>query len=279
MVLIACLLGAATAGRSAAQAQEPVDAVAKDGKPSDTSAPDAKKVAPTPAAEPNDKPGEQAESGPVRVRVERVKRRDLTVETRQPCDLAAGRTSVVYARVAGVVKRMAVEIGDRVKQGQALAELESLQLGPETEQAEAMLAEAKAEQQQAVAVNAEAEAKLAAAQADVEKSHADLETADVHLKHRKKQYERVKDLVQERSVDEKLADESEEKYMAAEAAYNIAKLSLEPAKALFASARRRSPRRGPVQSLPMRACGLPRRSLPKQSGAAMRCKSSARWMV
>ncbi|HET6882121.1 MAG TPA: efflux RND transporter periplasmic adaptor subunit, partial [Pirellulales bacterium] len=182
--------------------------------------------------EPEKEQSESAESGPVRVRVERVKRHDLTIETSQPCSLSAGRTSVVYARVPGFVKRMAVEIGDDVKKGQILAELESLELGPEMEQAESLLAEAKAEQQQSAAVEAEAEAKLAAAQAEAQKADAELEGAAVKLQHREKRYQRVKNLVAEKAVDEKLADEAEEQFSAAKSAHDLAKLSVEPAKAL-----------------------------------------------
>jgi HlyD family secretion protein len=175
---------------------------------------------------------DQAESGPVRVHVERVKRGDFTVETSQPCELTAGQTSVVFARVPGVVTRMAVDIGDRVKRGQLLAELECLQLGPETAEAEALVSAAEAEQEQSRAAVQESEANLAAAQADQQKVEADVEVAAVTLKYRERQYERTKELVEDRSVDRRLLDEQEEHLSTAKAAHKVAKLSVEPAKAL-----------------------------------------------
>jgi multidrug efflux pump subunit AcrA (membrane-fusion protein)/beta-lactamase regulating signal transducer with metallopeptidase domain len=169
---------------------------------------------------------------PLRVRVERVKRQDFTVEVSQPCTLKAGRTSDVYARIPGYVKQMTVDIGDHVNAGQVLAELESL-LGPEVVQAESKVAEGEAEFHKAEAVVAETKAQLDAAQADVDTAEADLEGAAVKLTYREKQQARIKRLAETGQIEATLVDEQEEKLWEAKAGVKGAKSALESARRLI----------------------------------------------
>lgn len=160
---------------------------------------------------------------PVPVLVERVKRHDFTIETAQVCSLIAQRTSDVYARVPGYVKGMAVDIGDVVKNGDTLAELESGLLAPELDQAEALLAESEAEELQAKAGVVQAEADVAASQADVGTSQAEVEAATAKVQYHEKQVERFKNAANEGAVPARTIRDQEEKLVEAKAALIAAK--------------------------------------------------------
>jgi hypothetical protein len=103
------------------------------------------------------------------------------------------------------------------------AELES--------RADAAIAEATAAQQKAAAGVRISEANREAAQAQLQKAEADLEAAESHQKYRDKQHQRIKKLVEDHAVDEKLADESEEHLATAKAALTGARSAVATAKA------------------------------------------------
>lgn len=62
-----------------------------------------------------------------------------------PASLHALREATVYARTNGYVKRWLVDMGDRVKSGQLLAEIEAPEVDRELEQARASVAQVKAQ--------------------------------------------------------------------------------------------------------------------------------------
>lgn len=96
-------------------------------------------------------------------RAERATAAERTVEVSLPEHRAIARTislpasvepferARLYAKVAGYVDRMLVDIGDHVARGQVLAELEIPEMAPESAEARAQLAEAEAEHARAVA--------------------------------------------------------------------------------------------------------------------------------
>jgi hypothetical protein len=97
--------------------------------------------------------------------------------------------------------------------------------------ADAAIAEATAAQQKAAAGVRISEANREAAQAQLPKAEADLEAAESHQKYRDKQHQRIKKLVEDHAVDEKLADESEEHLAEAKAALTGARSAVATAKA------------------------------------------------
>src|SRR5207253_3926212 len=76
--------------------------------------------------------------GPV-VRVARVRLAPPERKVSLPAEVRAERRAVLYAKVSGYVKRVLVERGDRVKQGQQVAVLESPDLDEQVAAAEAEL--------------------------------------------------------------------------------------------------------------------------------------------
>lgn len=85
-------------------------------------------------------------SGQVRPRVGVVKpeRKDLTRKIDLPGTLAAFNEATLYGKVAGYLRAIPVDKGDRVRTGQMLATIEVPEMAKEVEQAEALLKEAVA---------------------------------------------------------------------------------------------------------------------------------------
>lgn len=80
---------------------------------------------------------------PKAVSVVTVKRQDLTQYVTLPAELQPYRKAVLYAKVSGYLKSIAVDIGDRVKEGQELAVLENPELKADYDKSVAHLTEAK----------------------------------------------------------------------------------------------------------------------------------------
>ncbi|HEY9870680.1 MAG TPA: efflux RND transporter periplasmic adaptor subunit [Candidatus Obscuribacterales bacterium] len=90
-----------------------------------------------------------------------------------PGNIGAIQYTTIYARVDGYLKRRLVDIGDEVKAGQLLAEIDTPTIDQELAQAKADLAQAQAQLVSAEANLREAKAKDVAAEAEVEKTKAD----------------------------------------------------------------------------------------------------------
>jgi len=102
------------------------------------------------------------ESLPV-VNVQRVTRSLAQSNLVLPGNIQAVAEAPVLARATGYVKKRYVDIGDRVKEGQVLAEIEALELGQQIRQAKASLDQANQTVQQAEAalIQGRANANLA----------------------------------------------------------------------------------------------------------------------
>jgi RND family efflux transporter MFP subunit len=90
-----------------------------------------------------------------------------------PGNISAIQFATIYARVDGYLKSRMVDIGDKVKTGQLLAEIETPTIDAELAQAKADLAEAKAQLVANQAKLKQAQAQDVSAQAEVQKAKAD----------------------------------------------------------------------------------------------------------
>src|ERR1035441_7614492 len=90
------------------------------------------------------------ESLPV-VNVQKVKRADAKNSLVLPGNIQAVMEAPVLARASGYIKRRYVDIGDRVKEGQVLAEIEAPELNQQIRQAKATVDQANSTIQQAEA--------------------------------------------------------------------------------------------------------------------------------
>src|SRR5579862_1134277 len=104
----------------------------------------------------------EATRAPV-VNVSNVRSAPLQSTIELPCQTVAMIETPIHARADGYIKQRPVDIGDRVKKGQLLFELESPELDQQIEQAKATLAQSKAalQQLQAALVAAQSSLKLA----------------------------------------------------------------------------------------------------------------------
>lgn len=175
-------------------------------------------------------PDPSAKTKDISVPVISPQRVDKSRTTTQPATVHAFYQAEIHAKVAGYVKQLNVDIGQKVADDEVLALISVPELEKRRERYLAtvgrMVAEEKrAKSEQDVAnenVNSHA-AMVAEAKADVQKSTAQLTAS-------KSEYERVKDLVERQSVAKRLLDEALETYQAAqsgEAAAEAAVLSAE----------------------------------------------------
>lgn len=97
--------------------------------------------------------------------------------------------------------------------------------------ADAAVAEAEAEREKAAAKVRTCEADFEAAKALISEREVDVERATANYKYREKTYKRIKQLVEEKAVSQRLADEEEQHLVEAEASLAAAKAAVATAKA------------------------------------------------
>jgi multidrug efflux pump subunit AcrA (membrane-fusion protein) len=139
----------------------------------------------------------------------------------------------VYPAVAGFLKQPLVDIGDRVKKGQLLAELDAPLLVKDAEQAAAALQLAKGQYLEAKTHVLTAEAELKAAESRVKECERKLSGDKVYLKFREKQLKRYQDLLASGSIEARLVDEQEDRRAAAAEAANASEAAWASARSVI----------------------------------------------
>jgi HlyD family secretion protein len=112
----------------------------------------------------------------------------------------------VKSKASGIVKKLDVEYGDHVKQGQLLAQLDKIEIEAQVEQSRAALQAA--------------EANLKGARADYERAKLDAEGPDVPLL--KRAYERNLGMAKDGVVSQSALDDAEKEYKLAVNKQNVA---------------------------------------------------------
>lgn len=113
----------------------------------------------------------------------------------------------VKSKASGIVKKLYVDYGDRVKQGQLLAQLDKLEIEAQVEQSKAALLAAQA--------------NLKGSQADYERAKVDAEGPDVPLLQRA--YERNLEMQKSGVVSQSALDDAEKDYKLAVNKQNVAR--------------------------------------------------------
>jgi multidrug efflux pump subunit AcrA (membrane-fusion protein) len=118
---------------------------------------------------PKEKPKEKTEATPPRARVTLVRplRKDLRYTLSRPGFIEAYEHTRMYAKLAGYVEKVNVDIGDTLKEGQSLAEIGIPEMRVELKQKEALVSQAEANLGSARAKVKTAEAGIVRARADV----------------------------------------------------------------------------------------------------------------
>jgi HlyD family secretion protein len=188
------------------------------------------------------KPSEQKETGAghhggasahdlPRVEVVKPKRGGMEMTTVQPGTVHAFEYAQLYAKVSGYVKVLNVDRGSRVKVDDLLVSLYVPELVAAVEQAKASLIRARASVDQAKARVQSAQETINAKIAHQNESVAILQAATSQREYREKQYARIKQLVDNGSVEKRLLDEEEDRRAAARASEFAAKAGVETARA------------------------------------------------
>ncbi len=120
----------------------------------------------------------------------------------------------LYAKVPGFMKKQNVDIGDRVKAGQVLAVLDVPELETQVKRGKAILVQARSRVIQMKARVNSVTAELDASKAAVTQAEATAKSSAAWVRFREKQLLRMKELFALKSIDERLVDESKERYEA-----------------------------------------------------------------
>jgi RND family efflux transporter MFP subunit len=158
-------------------------------------------------------------------------RKTLRRECVQPGQIEAFEITPLYAKLPSYVEKLHVDIGDRVKADQLLAELFLPEVKDELRQKEAALTQAQAEIDLASAAVHAAEAAVATARANVTAAEAGSTRAEADVTRWQSQNARISQLVAGGSLDRKLEDETRDSLKAAEAARGEARAKVEASKA------------------------------------------------
>jgi RND family efflux transporter MFP subunit len=139
--------------------------------------------------------------GPRVVRVvtpDRVHNTTLTL----PANIDAFQTTLIYSRVTGYLRSWSADIGQRVKKGQPIAEIDTPDLDQELKQARANLIQGRAELDTAQAELLEAQANLKQADAEILRAKANRAFARTVLK-------RAQDLLRRQAISVQEVEESQ----------------------------------------------------------------------
>ncbi len=159
-----------------------------------------------------------APAGPPAVTVVKPERKTLLRAVRQPGTVEAFERTPLYARVAGYVEKVHVDIGDRVRAGDVLAKLSVLELEEEVRQKAALVEQAKAEITQSEEALAAAEAGIGSAKAQIQAAEAGRGRTKADYARWQGEYNRVSDLAQRKLLDKQVVEETLNQFRSAEAA-------------------------------------------------------------
>lgn len=183
----------------------------------------------------------QAPAAPSVTRVSTVKPLPGGIErtTNQPGSVMAYESAMLFAKVSGYLKSQSVDIGDRVKRGQLLAEIDAPERIREVQVREAALHQARAQVLQANARVQSEKAAHDAAVAAIAQAEATVGHTKAVRDFREKQYNRIKELFERKSIDGRLVDEKLDEWESARASDQAAIAAVVTSKAMAAAAEAR----------------------------------------
>ncbi|MDR3762920.1 MAG: efflux RND transporter periplasmic adaptor subunit [Acidobacteriota bacterium] len=127
----------------------------------------------------------------------------------------------IKSKASGIVKKLYVEAGDRVKKGQVLAELDRVEMEAQVRQSEAQLQSAKA--------------TLTSSEADLARSRVDAEGVDVPML--KRAWERAAAMAKQGVISQSSLDDAEKNYVLATNKQNVSRAQIAVNQARVAQAR------------------------------------------
>lgn len=157
----------------------------------------------------------------------------------QPGTLEPLECADLFAKVSGYLSEQTVDIGSLVRKGDVLARISAPELEKQVREdaADVTRAEARADQMAAAVTTAEADHR--AATAGVALAQAESKSKASYRTYRQKQRDRIRQLVADKALDEKVADEQEDQFQAAVSAELAAGEAVSAAKQKEAAAQAR----------------------------------------
>ena len=159
--------------------------------------------------------------------------------TTQPATVHAYHQAELYAKVAGYLAELHVDIGQTVAAGDTLGVIAVPEMVKAREKQEARIRRLQAEDKRALAGLHLAQAHVKSAEALQQQAVAQVAQTDAQLNADKAEFARVTDLVDQMAVAARLLDEAKQRYEAAQSAKLAAQAALESAKAAVVVAQQR----------------------------------------
>jgi RND family efflux transporter MFP subunit len=178
---------------------------------------------------PQARAGKPDSSEPITVQATKPLKGGLPRTTTQPGTVRAFEREDLYATVPGFLTNQKVDIGSEVKKGEVLAEIDAPDLVKEAERDAALVKQAKARVVQMQAALDAAKAELEVTKIAIDQKKAELRRARSTSNYREKQFARVQDLVNSKSVDQRLLDEQFDYREAAQAWVDAAEAGIKTA--------------------------------------------------
>ncbi len=160
----------------------------------------------------------------------------------QPAQIEPFERTNVYAKAAGFLEKVTVDIGERVEKDQVLANLWIPEMDQELLRKQALAEQAQAAVQQAQARLDSTDALVAAAEASRDETQAAIAQHEADIAFRRSEHGRIVDLVKSRSVNEAIQDEKLKQLRSSEAtlAAALARVRFAEANVLVEQAKRRT---------------------------------------
>ncbi|MEO2011206.1 MAG: efflux RND transporter periplasmic adaptor subunit [Pirellulaceae bacterium] len=146
-------------------------------------------------------------TGPAEVEVVTVERKDLAYTIEVPGTVEGIESASLYSKIGGFLDEIYVDIGDRVEEGKVLASLDVPELAKQRLQKQAAIASASAKVRQADAAIKQAEAEVKSSQAAVDESKTQRAEKEAELTLHMAEFKRLKNLVDNDVLEEKILDE------------------------------------------------------------------------
>jgi len=159
-----------------------------------------------------DAASDQVKSRPISVEVLTAIRTTMQRATTQPATVHAYYEARVFAKAAGYLTELKVDIGTIVRTGDVLAVIGIPEIAQQREAKLATIRRMKAEERRAASQLAVAKANVASYQARRDEAEAEVGKAKAGLAAAGVELDRVTDLVQQQAVADRLQDKAQKKY-------------------------------------------------------------------
>jgi HlyD family secretion protein len=152
------------------------------------------------------------------VTVAKPERRTLALSTTQPGRIEAFERTPLYAKVAGYVEEVKVDIGDTVRKGDVLVRIAVPELLDELHEKEALVAQAEAEVRQSESAITANRAAAETARSRIAEADAGLIRARADVDRWRSEHDRIKELAEKGAITRRLEEETASALHSAEAA-------------------------------------------------------------